>query len=348
MRWKRGADTSNVEDRRGDSSDGSGGGGGGLEDVLGGVLGGGAGGGGLGGLGDVLGGALGGGGSGSGGGFPLGKKGGGMLGIVLMLALAFLGKGACSSNGGSGGGFGGLGDILKSLGGGQSQSPSNNVTEDAPAPDINDEDGQFITFVLNDVQDFWKTTFAKNNQTYSDAKLVLFTNATQSGCGEASSATGPFYCPGDKNVYIDLGFFDQILIQFGGENTDFTQAYVLAHEIGHHVQDELGIEAKVRSEQRDNPDKQNELSVRMELQADCFAGVWAQSAYASGELEEGDLQEALDAAQSVGDDRIQQKTQGRANPEGFTHGTSEQRLTWLKAGFDSGDPEKCDTFSGDY
>lgn len=345
MRWKRGADTSNVEDRRGDSSGSGDGGLGGLGDVLGGALGGG---GGLGGLEDVLGGALGGGSSSSGGrGFPGGKGGGGLIGIVLLLALTFFGKGACSSGSGNGA-FGSIGDALNKLGGGQGQGTSNNITEDAPAPDINDEDGQFITFVLNDVQDFWKTTFAKNNRDYPDSKLVLFTDATQSACGAASSATGPFYCPGDKKVYIDLGFFDQILTQFGGQNTDFTQAYVLAHEIGHHVQDELGIESKVRAEQREDPSKQNELSVRMELQADCFAGVWSHSAFASGELEEGDLQEALDAAQAVGDDRIQQATQGNVNPEAFTHGTSEQRLRWLKAGFDSGDPEQCDTFSGDY
>ena len=176
---------------------------------------------------------------------------------------------------------------------------------------------------------------------------MLFTDGTTSACGAASSSTGPFYCPGDKKVYIDLGFFDSILQQFGGQNTDFTQAYVLAHEIGHHVQDELGIEAKVRAEQRNNPDKRNELSVRMELQADCFAGVWAHSAFSAGDLEEGDLEEALTAAKTVGDDHIQQATQGSVDPESFTHGTSQQRLDWTKKGFDSGDPEQCDTFSKD-
>jgi predicted metalloprotease len=175
---------------------------------------------------------------------------------------------------------------------------------------------------------------------------VLFRGQTNSGCGPASSATGPFYCPLDQRVYIDLGFFDELSNRFQAPG-DFAQAYVLAHEIGHHVQQELGIEQKVRQESQSNPDEQNPLSVRLELQADCLAGVWARSTYDRGILESGDLQEGLRAAAAVGDDRIQSQTQGRINPETFTHGTSEQRSHWLQTGFDSGKLESCDTFSGD-
>jgi uncharacterized protein len=164
--------------------------------------------------------------------------------------------------------------------------------------------------------------------------------------GLASSATGPFYCPLDRKVYIDLGFFDELNRRFQAPG-DFAQAYVLAHEIGHHLQQQLGIEESVRGQSQANPGEANELSVRLELQADCLAGVWARSTYDRGILEGGDLEEGLGAASAVGDDRIQSQAQGRIDPESFTHGTSEQRARWLQTGFDSGKLDSCDTFSGD-
>jgi uncharacterized protein len=200
--------------------------------------------------------------------------------------------------------------------------------------------------VQGDAQDFWTEEFEAAGRPYQRAKLVLFRDQVSSGCGLASSATGPFYCPLDRKVYIDLGFFNELNQRFQAPG-DFAQAYVLAHEVGHHVQQELGIEQEVRQQSQANPDDANELSVRLELQADCLAGVWARSTYDRGILESGDLQEGLTAASAVGDDRIQSQAQGRIDPESFTHGTSEQRSKWLQTGFDSGRLEACDTFSGD-
>jgi uncharacterized protein len=200
--------------------------------------------------------------------------------------------------------------------------------------------------VQGDAQDFWQQQFQTAGKSYQRAKLVLFRNQVQSGCGLASSATGPFYCPLDQKVYLDLGFFDELNQRFKAPG-DFAQAYVITHELGHHVQQQLGIEQNVRQQSQSNPDDANPLSVRLELQADCLAGVWARSTYDRGILESGDLQEGLTAAAAVGDDRIQQQTQGRIDPESFTHGTSEQRDHWLQTGFDSGRIEACETFSGD-
>ena len=205
---------------------------------------------------------------------------------------------------------------------------------------------QFVDFVQGDAQDFWTQQFQAAGKPYKRAKVVIFRNQTSSGCGAASSATGPFYCPLDQRVYLDLGFFDELNNRFKAPG-DFAQAYVVAHELGHHVQEELGIEQQVRRQSQSNPDDANELSVRLELQADCLAGVWARSTYDRGILESGDLQEGLTAAAAVGDDRIQQQAQGRIDPETFTHGTSEQRAHWLQTGYDSGRLEACDTFSGD-
>ena len=205
----------------------------------------------------------------------------------------------------------------------------------------------FVSFVLDDAQAFWRQQFQAAGKPLP-AGRSSFSSATRcsSGCGLASSATGPFYCPLDQKVYIDLGFFDELQRRFQAPG-DFAQAYVLAHEIGHHVQQQLGIEQQVRAcRARSNPGDANELSVRLELQADCLAGVWARSTYDRGILESGDLQEGLAAASAVGDDRIQAQAQGRINPETFTHGTSEQRAHWLQTGFDSGRLESCDTFSG--
>jgi predicted metalloprotease len=202
----------------------------------------------------------------------------------------------------------------------------------------------FASAVLDSTQKDWAAIFPELGSRYRDAKLVLFRDAWQSACGAAETATGPFYCPGDEKVYIDLGFYDELTRRFGAAG-DFAQAYVLAHEIGHHVQKQLGIEAQVRESQRRNPNAANDLSVRMELQADCFAGVWGGHYAARGGLEQGDFEEGMRAAAAVGDDRIQKMSQGYVNPEGFTHGTSEQRQRWFNQGFRTGDPRQCDTFS---
>jgi predicted metalloprotease len=201
-----------------------------------------------------------------------------------------------------------------------------------------------VSAVLDSAQGEWAAIFPGLGQEYRDARLVLFRDAIQSACGFAESATGPFYCPGDEKVYIDLGFYDELTARFGAAG-DFAQAYVLAHEIGHHVQRQLGIDSRVRQAQQEYPESANDLSVRMELQADCFAGVWGHRYQAKGGLEQGDLEEGMRAAAAVGDDRIQARTQGYVNPEGFTHGTSEQRQRWFGEGFRTGDPRRCDTFA---
>jgi uncharacterized protein len=199
---------------------------------------------------------------------------------------------------------------------------------------------QFMSSVLDSAQIGW----SRQLQGYQDAKLVLFRDAVNSACGFAEAATGPFYCPGDQKVYIDLAFFDQLDQQFGAPG-DFAQAYVLAHEIGHHVQNLMGTERELRRAQQQNPGLRNKLSVAMELQADCYAGVWAYSAARNGQLERGDLEEGLGAASAVGDDRLQKMGSGRVNPESFTHGSSAERMRWFKRGFDGGDPQQCDTFA---
>ncbi len=201
----------------------------------------------------------------------------------------------------------------------------------------------FVVDVLNDAQSTWEKTFAANGQQFHPAKLVLFRNSTQSACGTGQSAMGPFYCPLDEKVYVDLAFYDELSTRFGAKG-DFAQAYVLAHELGHHVQQLLGTDGQVRAKQESNPDAANELSVRLELQADCYAGVWGHDAASRGKLESGDVEEALGAASAVGDDRIQQQTQGRVNVDAFTHGSAAQRTEWYKRGMQSGDMRSCDTF----
>jgi predicted metalloprotease len=202
----------------------------------------------------------------------------------------------------------------------------------------------FVSFVLDDAQSTWERIFRERGQSYEHAKLVLFRDAIQSACGFAEAATGPFYCPGDERVYIDLGFYDELQQRFGAPG-DFAQAYVLTHELGHHVQRLLGTEAKVREEQRRQPDMTNQLSVKLELQADCYAGVWGHETAQRQILDPGDLQEGLAAAAAVGDDRVQRMSGQAVHPEAFTHGTSEQRTHWFRRGFDSGRPEDCDTFN---
>jgi predicted metalloprotease len=201
----------------------------------------------------------------------------------------------------------------------------------------------FVTFVLNDTQTTWTQILSAQNVDYRHAKLVLFRDVIDSACGMAESATGPFYCPEDEKVYIDLGFYGELRQRFGAPG-DFAQAYVLAHEVGHHVQKILGMEEKYLQARRENPRVANELSVRLELQADCFAGVWGHSTQQRNILESGDVEEGLKAASAVGDDRLQRMATGRVNPESFTHGSSEQRMHWFTQGYKTGDVSTCNTF----
>jgi len=201
----------------------------------------------------------------------------------------------------------------------------------------------FVTFVLNDTQTTWTQILSAQNVDYRHAKLVLFRDVIDSACGMAESATGPFYCPEDEKVYIDLGFYGELRQRFGAPG-DFAQAYVLAHEVGHHVQKILGMEEKYLQARRENPRVANELSVRLELQADCFAGVWGHSTQQRNILESGDVEEGLKAASAVGDDRLQRMATGRVNPESFTHGSSEQRIQWFTQGYKTGDVSTCNTF----
>jgi len=203
---------------------------------------------------------------------------------------------------------------------------------------------QFVSFVLDDTQKTWDQVLPQQaGKPYRHAKLVLFRNYTQSGCGGAQSATGPFYCPAGEKVYIDLGFYDELKQRFGAPG-EFAQAYVLAHEVGHHLQKIIGVESRVRQLQQGNPQTGNALSVKMELQADCLAGVWAHSTQQRNLLEQGDVQSALGAAAAVGDDRLQKMSTGHVTPDSFTHGSSAQRMHWFQQGFDSGSIAACNTF----
>ena len=203
---------------------------------------------------------------------------------------------------------------------------------------------RFAGFVLDDVQNTWAQTLPRLGRPYVRARMVLFTDRVRSGCGLAESAMGPFYCPADQKVYVDLGFYNELRTRFGAPG-DFAQAYVIAHEVGHHVQNLLGVERRVRASQRNDPSRENALSVRMELQADCFAGVWAHSTQQRNLLEQGDVEEGLRAASAVGDDRIQRGAGQRVNPETWTHGSAQQRAAWFRKGYSTGDPNLCDTFS---
>jgi uncharacterized protein len=270
-------------------------------------------------------------------------------------------------SGGGGGGFGfggmrlGLGGLLilfvlslifkqnffALLGGGGSGAPGHAaVSQPSPARDEAEKPlVQFVSFVLDDTQKTWDQVLPEQaGMPYRHAKLVLFRDYTQSGCGGAESATGPFYCPADEKVYIDLSFYDELKRRFGAPG-EFAQAYVLAHEVGHHVQKIIGVESKVRQFQRQNPGAANSLSVKMELQADCLAGVWAHSTQQRGLLDPADVQSALGAAAAVGDDHIQQMSRGRVQPETFTHGSSEQRMSWFNKGLNSGSISACNTFA---
>lgn len=207
---------------------------------------------------------------------------------------------------------------------------------------------EMVSVVVADTEDVWNAIFAANGQRYREPTLVMFTGSVRSACGLGQAAMGPFYCPADQKAYIDLSFYDTMRRRLGAPG-DFAQAYVIAHEVGHHVQNLLGISGQVRElQQRRGQVEANQLSVRLELQADCFAGVWANRAdKASGFLEAGDVEEALNAASAIGDDQLQRQGQGHVVPESFTHGTSAQRQRWFRTGLSSGDPDSCDTFSAD-
>src|SRR5215467_1136047 len=264
---------------------------------------------------------------GGGGGFGFGGMHIGIGGMLILLILSFVFKRNLFTLLGSGGG------------------PSTSVSEPDRARDAREEPTvKFVSFVLDDAQQTWAAILQQQGIPYRHAKLVLFRDATISGCGSARSATGPFYCPADEKVYIDLGFYDELKQRFGAPG-EFAQAYVLAHEVGHHVQKITGVERQVRQLQQSNPQSGNRLSVMMELQADCLAGVWAHSTQQRGLLERGDVESALGAAAAVGDDHIQKMMRGQVQPETFTHGSSEQRMHWFTQGLSSGSIAGCNTFS---
>ena len=270
-----------------------------------------------------------------GGGFPIPTgKGGIGIALVIVVVLMFLGGSQI---------FGGGGSDVPGL---DQFGDAGPATTQGDTVDPTDPTGRFVAAVTDDVQYTWNDIFERSGTTYEPTQVVLFTGSTNTGCGQASSATGPFYCPADRLVYLDASFFKELERRFGAPG-DFAQAYVIAHEIGHHVQTLLGIEREVRRLQQEDPSRANELSVRMELQADCFAGVWGRAAQAAGILQPGDVQEGLNAASQIGDDRIQESVQGRSDPETFTHGTAEQRSTWLATGIQVGNPDACDTFAND-
>jgi predicted metalloprotease len=239
--------------------------------------------------------------------------------------------------------FGLDGGLLGNLTGMATSSPNRTAQLTAEQQELAD----FTSVVLADTEDTWNALFAEQGADYPEPTLVMFTGATQSACGVGQSAMGPFYCPADQQVYIDLSFYEELRGRFGASG-DFAQAYVIAHEVGHHVQNLLGIADEVNARQRgvSSNAQVNELSVLQELQADCFAGLWANHAQrARGVLEQGDIQEALAAAQAIGDDTLQEQSQGYVRPESFTHGTSEQRMRWFNTGWEQGTLQSCDTFS---
>ena len=230
----------------------------------------------------------------------------------------------------------------------QGVQPSTPTGEQVPYEESPEEAQlrEFVSVVLADTEETWGQIFSTAGQTYEEPKLVLFSGAVESACGFAQAAVGPFYCPGDRKVYIDLSFYQDLQNRFGAPG-DFAQAYVVAHEVGHHVQTLLGIsERNMAARQRASEAQANALSVRQELQADCFAGIWAHNADRSRQLlEQGDIEEGLNAASAIGDDRLQKQSRGYVAPESFTHGSSEQRVRWFKRGFESGDVNTCDTFA---
>ncbi len=223
------------------------------------------------------------------------------------------------------------------------QASPGDVQQPVTSTPQEEERVQFVSFVLDDVQQVWGQLLPKYGDQYREARLAVFRDAVSTACGDAPAAVGPFYCPTDERVYLDLSFFDELAQRFGAPG-DFAQAYVIAHELGHHVQHVLGIEQRVRQMQGTRPGAANQLSVALELQADCFAGVWANSTAQRRLLEQGDVEEGLGAASAVGDDRIQAQMTGQIRPDKFTHGSAAQRAQWFRRGLESGDPNSCDTF----
>lgn len=250
--------------------------------------------------------------------------GGGIIGLIFLAIQLFSG-----------------GDISETLQQLETQAPASTKSRELTAEEI--ELGNFTETVLADTEDVWNQIFSENNMRYQEPGMVLFTDGVRTACGGASSASGPFYCPSDQKLYMDLSFFDELKTRFGAQGGDFAIAYVIAHEVGHHVQTLLGTSGKVRQLQQGKSQAEaNELSVALELQADFYAGLWAN--YNKEYLEQGDIQEAMSAASAVGDDAIQKRTQGRVVPDAFTHGTSKQRMDWFMRGYNSGDIRQGDTF----
>ena len=281
-----------------------------------------------------------GGGLGRRGGLPMGRgvaiPGGlGITGVLIFLVIQVL------SGGGSAGAYG----VDNPFG----QAPQAPAADGGGIPAAQDPERDlkdFSGYVFSNTLDTWTRLFREEGRPFKRAKVVLYRGAVATGCGNASSAVGPFYCPADQRVYLDLGFYGDMERELGAPG-DFAWAYVIAHEVGHHVQQQLGTSEEVSSLQRQNPGDANALSVRQELQADCYAGVWAHSIFAAGDLEKGDVKEAVRASAAVGDDRLQRQATGHVNPDSFTHGTSEQRTDWFNRGRASGEPADCDTFSPD-
>jgi uncharacterized protein len=307
MKWQGRERSSNIEDRRGQTGGG-------------------------------LGGGLGGSPFGRGGGMrlPTGRSGGGiggLIGIVVVLGIIWALTGQ---------------NPIDMLTGGNSGTTTSSASAPArPLPQAGqDELADFVGVVIKETEDLWSAKFQSAGEVYTPPKVVLFTNAANTGCGTADSSTGPFYCPNDKKVYIDLSFYDQLRSEFGAPG-DFAQAYVLAHEVGHAVQDQTGVLPEFNRQRASMSQEQaNAYSVRVELQADCYAGIWANYAGQENLVEQGDFEEALNAADQIGDDTLQKKMQGFAVPKTFNHGTSQQRQTWFARGYKSGDVNQCDTFSG--
>jgi uncharacterized protein len=269
------------------------------------------------------------------GGARVGVPGGlGVLGLLVFLAIQLIG--------GSGSAF----DVDNQFGDSQ-PVPEPRGSGGIPAAEDPEKDiKDFSAYVFTRAQRTWEQSFEHQGQPYDHAKLVLYRNGVSTGCGDATSGVGPFYCPADRRVYLDLSFYRDMSSQLGAPG-DFAWAYVIAHELGHHVQQQLGTSDEVQRLRGENPGDSNALSVRLELQADCYAGIWAHTVYAEGDLETGDVDEAVNASAAVGDDRLQRKASGEVNPDSFTHGSSAQRTKWFTAGETGGEPAGCDTFSVD-